>query len=74
MNKLITYIKGLVSSSKKNTHRDPCRTVPNADANPTYCVHTSMGSWRGRANSIVHALTLTRKSGIRGHVYAIMVR
>jgi hypothetical protein len=40
---------------------------------PIYFVHTSMGSWRGPAISVVHALTQSRRYGIRGCVYDIKV-
>ena len=37
-------------------------------ATRTYLVSKTMGEWRGQAKSIHHALVLSYKSGVRGHV------
>lgn len=46
-------------------------TIRNVKSNPVYWIHTTMGCWRGPAQSIVHALRLARKTGIKGHIELI---
>ncbi len=46
-------------------------TLPSL-ASSTYYVHTTLGSWRGPANSIYQAFILARYAGIRGHVIDII--